>query len=277
MADQNQEREVILLTIDIATLVYLTGFALIFALILVLKLKHWKDTLEKLETRAQQVQAILLERLAHQNKFLNQLRKELHESPCQLLFVAQINLNMAEEDQPTGDEHILLFTNTNRLITQTIQELRNLMRRLEEAAAPAESLTAGIRHELDKIRNTTLTDTRMTVVGRVFALRPEQEIILLKMIQELWSTTDFEIPPAELWIDLRFEPDNFTMLVSLWHGSDVEEAQRRIIEQQTAETRKKCRLIDFDCRQAWADARTVVFEFSACKQGYIGSPRHYCW
>ncbi len=276
MADQNQEREVILLTIDIATLVYLTGFALILALILVLRLKHWKDTLEKLETRAQQVQAILLERLAHQNKFLNQLRKELHESPCQLLFVAQINLNMAEDQRP-DDEQILLFTSTNRLITQTIQELRSLMRRLEEAAAPAESLTAGIRHELDKISNTRQTYTRLMITGRAYALESAQEIILLKMIEQLWCAIPAETLPEELRVEIDYATRGFSLKIIMANLKPLNDGQAPIYLRQAATLRQQCRLIDFEYHQQVEDNGSVVLQLFAPKPVNKRRYKHYCW
>lgn len=262
MAEQNHEREAIIIALHLTPLIYLTIAAMIFACAFVLQRKQHKQAISQIELKAYEVQVILLERITLQNNLLTQLRKQLHDSPCQLLFVAKINLSMIEE-QAQAAEYLPYIKKTNELISQSIQELRTLMKRMEEEAVPGGKLINGIKYIIEKIKNTSTTETSLLIRGQSYSLPNADEIILLKAVEEVLACIMKPTEPSEIQVVLNFSGDDFQLNITTCYHNSIKSADIPNFNALIHQLEIRCRLIDFDYRFKQVDNHTISFQLLA--------------
>jgi len=275
MTDQNQERETIIMAVHLTPFIYIIIFVLLFVFAVVLQRKQWKYAISQIELKAHTVQAILLERITLQHNLITQLRKEIHDSPGQLLFVAKINLNMLEEyEQPP--EYMQYLKKTNDLISQSIHELRALMKRMEEESVPTERLIEGIRYALEKIRKNSPTDTRLIITGESYSVPKAHEIILLKAVEEVLAFLMKPMPPDEIKVVLDFAFADLKLSLHIKNpqlpvGIDNTPCAEILNQLET-----RCRLIDFDCAIEEADG-IITLQLFARRRKHLWYFMHNYW
>lgn len=178
-----QKEELVLLIYFIAIVLFLCAFIVLFV-ILFLKRKN----------------LLLLKRLEEQQKFKHELAQtqieikentlkniswELHDNVGQLLSVANIHLNMLQNDVPESKSG--RFIETKQVIAQAIQEIRSLSKTLNHDVILKNGLAASIQIELERFNRLNFLEGVFTVQGTTRQLDSSNEIIIFRIVQEFFS------------------------------------------------------------------------------------------
>jgi signal transduction histidine kinase len=212
-----------------------------------------KHRQEKALLKSQYEKEILQSQIEVQNSTLKYIGQELHDNIGQLLSVTKINLGVMEEAlaEKNYDEFAFNFHQANDLVTEIINEVRGLSKSLDDNFVQEFGLTESIAHELHRIRKTRKFTTDFVIQGEKYALGFEREIVLFRIMQEVFNNALKHSGAEKLEIGIQYNTDSITLIVGdNGKGFDYEEVMNKKISESGAGLRnikRRAALIDFTC------------------------------
>ncbi len=200
----------ILLSVVIASLLFLLLSTFIFAFASLYVKKRQQYIKEKLALHAQYQQEILQAQIEIQNQTLAHVGKELHDNIGQLLSVARLQLNILEsEETPT----LTQVKEVNDVIAQTIDELRALSKSLDGDFVKDFGLVESLSHELGRIRQTGKYLTEIIQQGEPYRLEGKKEMVVFRVVQEILNNILKHAAAKNIKILLQYQPETFVLIV----------------------------------------------------------------
>lgn len=153
-------------------------------------------------------QEILRTQIEIQQQTLQTVSQEIHDNIGQVLSVIKIHLNTIEEspDPPSHREQIV---KTNNLVSQVIEDLRNLAKGVNPDFVQQHGLAECISFELDRLQHTGLYTTALSIHGSPFSLDLAEEFILYRVVQENFSNIIRHAKAKEIRVELSYLADSF--------------------------------------------------------------------
>jgi two-component system NarL family sensor kinase len=201
-----------IINIIIATtlfVVILAGFIIVLVKLFDKARKNF--ALEK-ESINKEFETILLRaQLEIQEQTLQNVSQELHDNIGQeLTFVKlsinTINLSRLEETHDKLEE-------SKRLISKTIQDLRNLSKTLNTGFISEIGLPSAIEYQLSFLQKTGEYKTNLRVSGKVYKNQAFVDIVLFRIVQELINNVIKHAEASCITIDLDYLDEQIIIIV----------------------------------------------------------------
>ena len=180
---QTSDSVIGIFTILISTmLILLFGGIIIYYLFLYQK-KRFLHQKEMLELREAFNQTLLQSKLEIQEETLDHISKELHANFSQL--VSLININLSEILPQSSDKMKDSVIETKSLAKQLLSELKALSASLNTDHIMQIGFINAFNNELGRLSKTKRFEVVFATTGDAYRLRPEHEIILFRLCQEV--------------------------------------------------------------------------------------------
>jgi two-component system, NarL family, sensor kinase len=163
-------------------LIILIGFVFFIVYIVSLHQRsRVKFLLEMEELKNSFKYEILQSELEMQEQTFEKISMEIHENVGQMLSVSKLNLDMIRDAPNDVLEKIQYSVN---LMTEAINDLRNLASRLDADAIRQDGLCGAIEEYVARLRKITNVEILFTTHGNTNVLPVEKELILFRILQE---------------------------------------------------------------------------------------------
>ncbi|MDF9797131.1 two-component system NarL family sensor kinase [Catalinimonas alkaloidigena] len=168
-----------------ATLFLLLVTSFVIAFIFIHQIQHHKYVREREEIKNNYKQEILKAQLEVKEHTMNSLSQEIHDNIGQILSLAKLNLSTLKQHEINEVQFEDKLKTTKELISKSIQDLRELSKRLNSEFIIKQSLPQAIERELEYINKTGLYETDITTEGQAQALDDQKKLILFRISQEI--------------------------------------------------------------------------------------------
>ncbi len=170
-----------------------------------------KLLVEKLRAEQRFEDEIFKSRIEIQEQALKNVSWELHDNIGQLLSTAvmQINILGTTIDEKTSDA----LEDVRSLVGDSLQEIRNLSKTLNNEVIHNIGLEKSIQVELDRFEKLRFLKTKLSVIGEEFHIDAKDEIILYRIIQEFFSNTIKYAEASNLEVELEYASNNLNIRV----------------------------------------------------------------
>ncbi len=204
------EKEQIVLIIYFTVIIL---FLIVFSIIFFVAFQRRKNKLllEKLKAEQRFEDEIFKSRIEIQEQALKNVSWELHDNIGQLLSTAvmQINIMGTSIEASAADS----LQDVRKLVGDSLQEIRNLSKTLNNEVIHNIGLEKSIRVELDRFEKLRFLKTKLSITGEEFHINPKDEIILYRIIQEFFSNTIKHAEASNLDVALEYTPDSLDIRV----------------------------------------------------------------
>lgn len=221
--------EIISQTIAISTIFLLLVGAFATRYVFLYQRKRFTHQQEVLELKEAFAQTLLQSKLEIQEQTLDHIAKELHANVGQLVSLIQIGLEeLAMETTGKARENTL---ETQGLTRQLFGELKALNASLNTDHIMHIGFVKALNNELNRLGAAKKYQITFTKTGQEFRLRPEDEIILFRLCQEVLNNVVNYAEAKKLDIALHYSPKDFILSITDdGIGFNVTEALERSAE-----------------------------------------------
>ncbi|WP_109301545.1 sensor histidine kinase [Aquimarina sp. AU474] len=153
-----------------------------------------KEAEKKFETAIAETQIEIRE------ETLRNISWELHDNIGQLLTLAKIQVNIAQDDPDKLQE----VTDT---ITKSLTELRSLSKLINPDAIKSLSLTEAITLEIERFNRLQFIKATITSNDEIEELDDKVEIIIFRILQEFFTNTIKHSKASNLDVTVRYEQE----------------------------------------------------------------------
>lgn len=188
------------------TLLFLLLLTLIVMVLHMYQRKRLKQILEIEQLKVDYEQTILTAQVEIQEQTLRDISQELHDNISQQLGLVKLQLNQIQlrgnmEDIPV----------TKAIVTQTIEDLRNLSHSLHPDRIATFSLAENIRFELERIQKIGHYAIDASIAEDHFSLEKNNKLILFRIVQELLHNFLKHAEATALHIRIHYHPAVFCL------------------------------------------------------------------
>lgn len=203
--------EVTYLTVIISTLLLLFFGSLLVYYFFHQQKKRYQHLQEVAELRESFNQILLQSKLEIQEQTLDHIAKELHANFSHLVSLININLSaILSESQGNTRENIL---ETKSLAKQLMAELKVLSVSLNSDYLMKTGFAKALGNELDRLSRTGRYKVILTKTGQEYRIRPEQEIILYRLCQEILNNIIKHAEAKAVEVTLDYSPSLFKVQI----------------------------------------------------------------
>jgi signal transduction histidine kinase len=190
-----------------ALFILVTGF-IIYFVILYQNKQIWNKQ-EKEQLQARYSQEMLRAQIEMQEQTLANISRELHDNISQVLSFVKLDLaltdGMAEPDKQQK------VNNSRELLSQTINDLRNLSKSLSFEYIAIHGLIETIETEVKRVNNSGLIQLSISIEGDSYSLGPQRELVLFRIFQEALNNTLKHASARHLKISLQYLDQLFNL------------------------------------------------------------------
>jgi signal transduction histidine kinase len=245
---QTSFSEVTALTIIISTaLILLFGGIIIYFLFLYQK-KRYRHQKEVLELREAFNQTLLQSKLEIQEQTLDHISKELHANFSHL--VSLININLAEIISQSSSDMKESILETKSLAKQLLSELKALSASLNTDHILHIGFLKALDNELGRLLKTKKYQISLTKSQEEFRLRPEHEIILFRLCQEVLNNIVKYAKANSIIISVTYSPAHMVLdIADNGIGFNINLAEQQRAEKESTgllNIKKRAKLINAD-------------------------------
>jgi len=209
---QTSFSEVTALTIIVSTtLILLFGGIIIYFLFLYQR-KRYRHQKEVLELREAFNQTLLQSKLAIQEQTLDHISKELHANFSHL--VSLININLAEILPQSSNDMKDNILETKSLAKQLLGELKALSASLNTDHIMHIGFVKAVDNELNRLSKAKKYNISFTKTGEEFRLKPEHEIILFRLCQEVFNNIVKYAKATSVTVIISYSTDHMLLEIN---------------------------------------------------------------
>jgi len=139
---------------------------------------------------------------------LKNIAWELHDNIGQLLSLAKMQLNIIGVQENVCKEEIKEIAD---IVGKTLQEIRSFSKILNEDVIHSIGLQKAIQIEIDRFNRMNFLKAELIVSGQVKEIPTNDEIILFRIIQEVFSNTIKHSKARHLIVKLDYGIDTLTI------------------------------------------------------------------
>jgi two-component system, NarL family, sensor kinase len=156
-------------------------------------------------------QELLQTQLEIQEQTLKTISQEIHDNVGQVLSLAKLNLNTLNFSE--GADKQLKIENSISLVGKAINDLRDLSRSMNGDKIADLGLQEAIENELKIIQNTGQFTTNVTVAGTPYKLKPQNEMVIFRIVQESLNNILKHSKAQNILADIDYEPDIYKLFI----------------------------------------------------------------
>ena len=127
---------------------------------------------------------LLQTQLEIQEQTLKTISQEIHDNIGQVLSLAKLNLSRMDINKQ--DQLKEKIADSKNLVSKAIQDLRDLARSMNTDNITAMGLAKALEYEVEMLRKTGFV-VSFDVNGNVVRQEPQKELILFRIIQEIFN------------------------------------------------------------------------------------------
>jgi signal transduction histidine kinase len=187
-------------------LIFLVLIVFFFIIIALYNKKKIKYMLEKQEALHAAKLEIEQSRIEIQEHDLKNISWELHDNIGQLLSVCKMNLSLITEDVSSNNGRII--SETNKILSDILTEVRSLSKTLNQDAIRFNGVIKSTRLEVERFNRMNFLKANLTIEGEEFFISEEDEILLFRIIQEIFSNVIKHSKAKNLNILFNFSETN---------------------------------------------------------------------
>lgn len=206
-----KESQEIIITLIGGTITFLLLGAWMISFLFLYRRRHRRHLQEKEQLRLSYERELLQTQLEIQEQTFKNISQEIHDNIGQMLSLAKLNLATMDIAQPVGLEQKI--DDSKKLVSQAIQDLRNLSHGLSTDYIADLGLVRAIEHELEMIRKSGTCETVLEMEGASYPLDKQIELILYRIIQETLNNIIKHAASQKIIIHLRYGPKEFTLSI----------------------------------------------------------------
>ncbi len=224
--------ELTTLTVAITTLIILLFAGSLIYYLFMYQRKRFRHQKEVLELRESFNQTLLQSKLEIQEQTLDHIAKELHANFSHL--VSLININLAEilpqSSQPMKENVI----ETKSLAKQLLSELKALSASLNTDHIMHIGFIKALDKEMARMGKTKKYQVTISKSGEEFRMKPEYEIILFRLCQEVLNNIVRYAKATSISASLIYKDNSLELQIAdNGIGFDMEKAERQRAEKES--------------------------------------------
>ena len=196
-----EERLLIIYVIVILT--FTVGIFILFFIIF--QRRKNKLLLKQAEQKNQFEKEISNSKIEIQEQTFKNIAWELHDNIGQLLSVTNIQLNMILNKIPEEFHNQLLETKT--VVQETVKEVRNLSKTLNNDVIYKNGLIGSLEVELERFNRLDFLNATLKITGDIRRINPTKEIIIFRILQEFSTNVLKHARASELFVHLNYTND----------------------------------------------------------------------
>jgi signal transduction histidine kinase len=206
-----ESREIIITLIAGTSTLLLLGVLMISFLFLY-RNRHRRLLREREQLKLSYERELLKSQLEIQEQTFRHISQEIHDNIGQTLSLAKLNLATMDPSQPAGLEQKI--TDSKKLVSQAIHDLRNLSHGLNTDYIADMGLSRAIEHELEMIRKSGRYDTLFETEGAPYLIDKQRELIIYRILQETLNNILKHAASQKIIIHLRYSPEELTLSIT---------------------------------------------------------------
>jgi len=224
--------EVTSLTIIISTVLILLFATVIIYFLFIYQRKRYRHQKEVLELREAFNQTLLQSKLEIQEQTLDHIAKELHANFSHL--VSLININLSELLPQSSMQMKESVIETKSLAKQLLSELKALSASLNTDHIMHIGFAKALDNEIIRIGKTKKYEIVVSKSGEESRLKPEHEIILFRLCQEVLNNIVKYAKATTITTSLDYRPDSFQLKITdNGVGFDTMLAEQESVEKES--------------------------------------------
>lgn len=206
MADQQTKTILILL---ILMILLLASFILVIIELFRRNQRLWRNRLQN--TKNARVLKALIDEIGSYRRTLELISTEIHDNVSLTLTLSKLYLHTLN-DAETGDMHDRIKTSVC-LIGKAIRDLNTLSMMHSQNITIQGGLIESIEEEISNIRKTGIFSLSLNIEGKQTPLPPNDEFIILRIIQESLNNTLKHSFATEVSLKLLYSETNLTVRI----------------------------------------------------------------
>lgn len=176
------------------------------------KNKKSRILIEKRQEEADYEQTILQTQLEIQEQTLKNISQEIHENIGQVLSLVKLNINTMNCDEPQILQEKI--DDSKVMITKAIKDLRALSNSLDTDYVIKKGLINSIEYELELIKKGAGFKTQFIVEGQVYRIDSNRELILFRIVQEIFQNIIKHAKAKLIQVYAQFTPGEFLLRIT---------------------------------------------------------------
>ena len=159
------------------------------------------------ELKSNHENALLQSQIEIQEQTFQNISRDIHDNVGQKLSLAKLLLVNA------GNEYNLKKEDVIRIITESINDLRNLSRTLSSERVLSNGFIEALEFEIEQLKKLTTYDIRLNILGEKYFLENGRELILFRIIQESLQNIIKHSEADKIVITVQFLGDRIEVLI----------------------------------------------------------------
>lgn len=177
------KQELLLIVYFIAVLLFFIIFAIVF--VVAFQRRKNKFLVERLKENQKFEKELANAQIEIQEQVFKNIAWELHDNIGQLLSVVNIQLNMLLDKTP--EKHHEQIKETKTLVSEIVQEIRNLSKVLNNDVVLKNGLLTSLNLEIARFNKMNFLQATCMVSGDIIPIKSSNEIIIFRILQEFLS------------------------------------------------------------------------------------------
>ncbi len=197
-------QEKLLIIYFVAILLFITVFSVVF--VIAFQRRKNKFLIERLENQQKFENELAKSQIEIQEQIFKNIAWELHDNIGQLLSVVNIQLNMLLDKTP--EEHHEQIKETKNLVSETVQEVRNLSKVLNNDVVLKNGLLNSLHLEIVRFNKLNFLEAQCQVTGDIVPIKSSNEIIIFRIVQEFLSNIIKHAKAKKLIVLLNYKDNS---------------------------------------------------------------------
>ncbi len=203
----NDEGLRLLVLLTVLFFVGITCFIIYF--IVLYRNKQLKNQQEQEQQQSAFRQELLKAQIEMQEQTLLHISREIHDNVTQVLSFVKLSLALAVNS--AEDQKKAKITESRELVSQAINDLRDLSKSLSFEHITRLGLSKTIGIEAARINKSGLIQTMLSTDGDVYPLGAQRELVLFRIYQEALNNALKHSAAKHFKINLQYHPELFNL------------------------------------------------------------------
>jgi len=200
---EQNEVQIILMT---SIILFVTIMGMILLFLYVFQKKKTEYLLQQQQQEKLFAQTIIRSQMEIKENTLKNIAWELHDNIGQILSLAKMELNiLCMQDEIPKDK----VKEVAEIVGKSLQEIRMFSRILNNDVIKSIGIQQAIQIEVDRLNRLKYIHSELIVEGDAYFINKEDEIILFRIIQEIFSNAIKHSQAKNLIVRLKYLPESF--------------------------------------------------------------------